>query len=116
VKAGVLIGRTGGLAIALGVGMTLAVTASGIASAKDSGPGADASVGTHSPRHVSPAGRRSVQHPGPAAATAVRRLSNAPRTAAVLQPAGVAHEDRIGQLRADELRGYSRCRAKRSTG
>jgi len=83
VKAAVLIGRTGGLAIALGVGMTLAITAGGIASAEDSGPGADASIGTHSPRHVSPAARRSVQRPGPAAATAVRRLSNASRTAAV---------------------------------
>jgi len=96
VKAAALTGRTGGLAIALGVGMTLAVTAGGIVSAKDTGPVADASVGTHSPRHVSPAGRRSVQHPGPAAATAVRRLSNAPRTAAVLQPAGAAHQVRVG--------------------
>ena len=82
-KAAVLIGRTGGLAVALGVGMTLTVTAGGIASAEDSGPGADARVGTHSPRHVSPAARRSVQHPGPAAATAVRHPRNAPRSAAV---------------------------------
>ena len=82
-KAAVLIGRTGGLAIALGVGMTLAVTAGGIANAEDSGPGADASIGTHSPHRATPAARRSVRHPGPAAVTAVRRLSNAPRTAAV---------------------------------
>jgi VCBS repeat-containing protein len=71
------------LAVALGVGMTLTVIAGGIASAEDSGPGADARVGTHSPRHVSPAARRSVQHPGPAAATAVRHPRNAPRSAAV---------------------------------
>ena len=81
-KAAVLIGRTGGLAIALGVGMTLAVTAGGIASAEDSGPGADASVGTHSPHRATPAARRSVQRHGPAAATAARRLSNATRMAA----------------------------------